>query len=65
MILFMLVANLKNQDINKNLGQNVVQTLVRSTHNSCPNLTVDKFFSSLPLATYPLDKDISVAGTKR
>lgn len=49
----------------KNLGFEVVQTLVRSIHNSGLNLTIDNFFTSVPLATYLLDKNITVVGTLR
>ncbi|XP_022910889.2 piggyBac transposable element-derived protein 4-like [Onthophagus taurus] len=49
----------------KNLGLEVVQTLVRGIHNSGRNLTIDNFFTSVPLATYLLDKNITVVGTLR
>lgn len=49
----------------KNLGLEVVQTLVRSIQNSGLNLTVDNFFTSIPLANYLLDKNITVVGTLR
>ncbi|XP_022908188.2 piggyBac transposable element-derived protein 4-like [Onthophagus taurus] len=49
----------------KNLELEVVQTLVRGIHNSGRNLTIDNFFTSIPLATYLLDKNITVVGTLR
>ncbi|XP_071051378.1 piggyBac transposable element-derived protein 4-like [Onthophagus taurus] len=49
----------------KNLGLEVVQTLVRGIHNSGRNLTIDNFFTSVLLATYLLDKNITVVGTLR
>nr|XP_022904749.1 piggyBac transposable element-derived protein 4-like [Onthophagus taurus] len=43
----------------------IVQTLVRGIHNSGRNLTIDNFFTSVPLATYLLHKNITVVGTLR
>ena len=49
----------------KNLGLEVVQTLVLVIHNSGLNLLIDNFFTSILLAIYLLDKNITVVGTLR
>lgn len=59
------VGRQPGEDRHKNLGLDIVKKLVLSIHNSGINLTIDNFFTSVPLAIYLLDKNITTLGTLR
>lgn len=53
------------EEVQKNLGENIVQQLCSRFRNTGRNITMDNFFTSVPLAQHLLEKDPTIVGTLR
>ena len=53
------------EEVQKNLGENIVQQLCSRFRNTGRNITMDNFFTSVPLAQHLLEKDLTIVGTLR
>ncbi|XP_051922662.1 piggyBac transposable element-derived protein 4-like [Hippocampus zosterae] len=51
------------EDVQKNLGENIVQQLCGRFRNTGRNITMDNFFTSVPLAQHLLEKELTIVGT--
>ncbi|XP_056880632.1 piggyBac transposable element-derived protein 4-like isoform X2 [Takifugu flavidus] len=53
------------EEIKKKLGETVVQQLCSGIRGTGRNITMDNFFTSVPLAEKLLEKDLTIVGTLR
>lgn len=53
------------EDIQKNLGENIVRQLCSGFRHTSRNITTDNFFTSVPLAEHLLEKGLTIVGTLR
>ncbi|XP_034058307.1 piggyBac transposable element-derived protein 4-like [Gymnodraco acuticeps] len=53
------------EDVQRNLGENIVQQLSSGIRHTGPNITMDNFFTSIPLAEKLLEKNLTLVGTLR
>ncbi|KAM3624864.1 uncharacterized protein V6R79_002933 [Siganus canaliculatus] len=53
------------QEVQRNLGENVVQQLCSGIRQTGRNITMDNFFTSVPLAVKLLEKNVTIVGTLR
>ncbi|XP_048861754.1 piggyBac transposable element-derived protein 4-like [Brienomyrus brachyistius] len=53
------------EEVQKNLGENIVQQLCSRFRNTGRNITTDNFFTSVPLAQHLLEMDLTIVGTLR
>ncbi|XP_056880212.1 piggyBac transposable element-derived protein 4-like [Takifugu flavidus] len=53
------------EEIKKKLGETVVQQLCSGIRGTGRNITMDNFFTSVPLAEKLLEKDLTIVGTRR
>ncbi|CAJ1066749.1 piggyBac transposable element-derived protein 4-like [Xyrichtys novacula] len=51
------------QEVQRNLGENVVQQLCSGIRHTGGNITMDNFFTSVPLAEKLLEKNLTIVGT--
>lgn len=51
------------EEVQKNLGENIVRKLCSDLRNSGRNVTMDNFFKSVPLAEHLLEKSLTIVGT--
>ncbi|XP_027129155.1 piggyBac transposable element-derived protein 4-like [Larimichthys crocea] len=53
------------EEVQRNLGENVVQQLCSGIRQTGRNITMDNFFTSVPLAEKLLEKNLTIVGTLR
>ncbi|XP_060905369.1 piggyBac transposable element-derived protein 1-like [Labrus mixtus] len=53
------------EEVQRNLGENVVQELCSGIRQTGRNITMDSFFTSVPLAEKLLEKNLTIVGTLR
>ncbi|XP_061747885.1 piggyBac transposable element-derived protein 4-like [Nerophis ophidion] len=53
------------EEVQKNMGENIVKQLCGRFRNTGRNITMDNFFTSVPLAQHLLEKDLTIVGTLR
>ncbi|XP_051984398.1 piggyBac transposable element-derived protein 4-like isoform X3 [Xyrauchen texanus] len=53
------------EEVQQNLGENIVQQLCSRIRQTGRNITMDNFFTSVPLAEKLLEKNLTIVGTLR
>ncbi|KAJ8394926.1 hypothetical protein AAFF_G00040490 [Aldrovandia affinis] len=53
------------EDVQKNLGEKIVEQLCSEIRQTGRNITMDNFFTSVPLAEKLLEKNLTIVGTLR